>query len=257
MALVGYDAAFLPDPAPTSYAFAGGYVGGAGAANVWTLEDWQRAAGNSRYLLPIQTTWGPPFPDPAVEAANAIRLWEMLFPKQEGTAFALDIEAEIAQAAHDAGYIDRWRTELTNAGYYAVVYSSRSTAPLLGAGPKWIAFGTLGGDVVAIQTGQALGGAIDTDEALDTVPFYDTQHAPARRPHRMFQLFKISDATTPATQAAVWVLDGMTRRWVTTPAERDLLIVVAQTQGLPTNIASFTSAQVANIPVLAGTAIPQ
>jgi hypothetical protein len=69
----------------------------------------------------------------------------------------------------------------------------------------------------------------------------------------MFQLFKFSDASTPAEQAAVWVTNGVTRSWAQTPAYRDALIVFAAAQGLPTNIAQVTTAQLGAMPVVGPT----
>ena len=175
-----YDVAFLPVPTPAGYDIAAGYVYQAHheAANIWTSDDWRRAAQRSRWLLPIATCW-PPFGDAHADAAGALAAFQGrlhdLGLSWRPCAVALDVEAGIAQAAHDAGYIDRWRAAIREAGCYDVVYSSRSTALLLGAGPKWIAFGRLGGDVVIVQTGQtAPPGVIDTDTAAELVPFYDT-----------------------------------------------------------------------------------
>jgi hypothetical protein len=73
---------------------------------------------------------------------------------------------------------------------------------------------------------------------------------PPKKGHKMFQLFQISDAPDGPQKAAVWVTDGVTRSWASSPEQRDALVVLAQAQGLPTNIAKLTSVQASGIPVV-------
>lgn len=181
-----YDCAFLPSPPPVGFDVAGGYVFGAGAAHIWTAQDWLRAASKSRWLLPIATCW-PPFGDGALDADAAIAAWQGHAPPPHHTqpcAFALDVEAQIASKAPE--YIQQWRAEMRRRGYFDIVYSSTSAIPYLGAGPKWIALGswnTPGVVIVQAVLEQLVQGhMIDVDIALDSVPFFDTTGAPVPIP---------------------------------------------------------------------------
>lgn len=205
-----FDAAYLPNPTPAPFDVAAGYVYGQGAAHIWSVADWQRAL-SSRYLLPIATCW-PPFGDPVQDALNAIRAWHniahAITPHGATTPFAiaLDVEEGIAQQAHDAGYIQGWRDAVRSMHGYDIVYSSSSTAHLLGEGPQWIALGTLGGNVVVVQTvlnKTVPGGAIDEDVAVDTIPFYDTQPlAPGPGGTKMF----VGIALFPDVPTGYWLV---------------------------------------------------
>lgn len=203
MTLAMFDAAWLPSPAPTGFDVAAGYVYGRGAAHIWPATDWARAAEHVSRLLPIATCW-PPFGDAVADAHAAIDAWLTVLVQLGRPlmpcAFALDVEAGIAPAA--AGYVQRWRAAMRAAGYYDVAYTSRATLGYVAPGPAWIAFGTLVGDTVIVQTGQEAGGRIDTDTAADTVPFYPLDAAPLPVPHEGAEVWLFVDEVNAGLDAA-------------------------------------------------------
>lgn len=263
----GYDVAVPPNPTP-ELDFAGGYVWQAHqeAAHIWTVAEWDRARATSRYLLPIATCWTP-LGNAAADFHNAMVAWEavvlalglqhaVLTP----SAFALDMEISIAQSPGAPIYAQNWRTAARANGYYDIVYSSVSAIGRLGQGPVWTFTQpfNLDGHIVIAQTGQTVvnGTTVDTDVALDVVPFFDTQSSVKPKGHAMFKMFQFHDAPTPAERAAVWATNGVTRSWVSSPGYRDTLILMATEQGLPTGIGSVSVDQLGAMPIVGPSPTP-
>lgn len=73
---------------------------------------------------------------------------------------------------------------------------------------------------------------------------------PKKKGHKMFALFRISDAPTASEKAAVWVTDGVTKSWVQTPQQLGALQYIASGEGLPTNVGTMTRAQADGIPIV-------
>lgn len=185
-----FDAAYLPDPAPDGYDIAAGYLDAPGAAHVWTIGDWARASAAVRWLLPIATCW-PPFGDAAADALDQARQLNAIanglgvdFPV--GFSRALDVEASIAQAAHDSGYVSAWCAAVKNHGDGPVIYTSAAYGHLfVGGAELWLADWRGGphllADTVATQysspvTNPSL--AVDESLVIDGLPLWATRNAP-------------------------------------------------------------------------------
>ena len=245
-----YDAAVLPTPTPSGFDVAAGYVYQAHheAAHIWTPQEWQRAATQSRYLLPIATCWTPLL-QPAADAAAAVHAWEALWPRQS-CAFALDMEISVAQSPDAPGYADTWRQTIRNLGYHDIVYSSFSVRGRLGTGPLWLGPPGFPGQqtangVVEIAQEQYLG-YLDTNHAVDSVPFYDTQPhpdpPPVKKGKRMFLLFQLNNEPTHDRQTAVYVGNETSYEW-TTADQLQMLIFVGTQQGLDVTIHKLDRSQ--------------
>lgn len=254
-----YDVLFLPDPTPVGFDIAAGYLASPGIHSPWPVSDWQRATTTAKSLLPIVGCW-PPFGQPTADVANEMVAWlgvagALGWKIGPGSAIMLDVEEEIANDA--VLYVTGWRTQVRNYGYTDVVYCSGSTAHLFNGGPVWPAEWNNvphladGPNVVGTQWASPTSDPqlqVDVSQVVDSLVVW-TQ-SPAPKGHEMFQLVQIVDAPTVGQKAAVWWIGGAQRSWVQTPQTRDMLILFAAQQGLPTEIGSVTMAQISGIPVV-------
>lgn len=212
--LTFYDAAWPPVPPPAADG-ACCYIGG-DAVHVWTAEEIK--AQTARYRLPVFVRSNPRGIAGVAADVNAAVAQLKAIGAPKGTLVAWDMET-----AADKAYIAGVYTGLAAAGWKLIVYGSESTVmgndnpgdlyfaadwtgtPHLAAGSQmtqWVSFA-----------------GYDEDEALPSLPFWDTQASPPKPPVK-----------TPAT----------VRQWVT--AGQDSLASLAAAHGTtPATILRLTA----------------
>lgn len=135
-----FDALYLPVPTPQGYAVAAGYVKSVGMSHWWSADDWHvaRDAG-ARYALPIAggSLYASHIGDPGADALDALAHAPAGYPK--GVGFALDVEHDRAQLAHDTNYAWRWAHRMVDAGAVPLIYCSATDAHLFAGLNVWVA----------------------------------------------------------------------------------------------------------------------
>jgi hypothetical protein len=168
------DALALPDPVPSGYDAAAGYLQSPGVAVGWTVAEWERAAAACRYLLPIVGY------EPGQDAVTPALKGAITLKMPMGAAIALDVEASVS-STHAGIEVSRWSASIAAAGYWPLVYCSASYREdfpdehlwLAQWGPNppaapWAAWQNAGN--VAVPDG-----VIDTSLVADNTPLWDTR----------------------------------------------------------------------------------
>ena len=128
-----FDAEFPPAEAPPGCAGVLGYLGGGRAANVWTLEEWDRFA----HLIQFPAWVPDPIENPAATAARAgVALRSLGWaPWQDNRrVIVCDLETEI-----EPGWYQSFASGISAQGYTAVAYGSLSTILANAAADVWVA----------------------------------------------------------------------------------------------------------------------
>lgn len=136
--LTMWDAAVPPAHDP-GLPVAAGYIGGADAAHVWTPAEWQRVQsfGAVKFLLPIYVA-SLRVPDGAGAGRNTAQ-WCRTHGVPTSVAVALDVEQNVAQAAHDSGYVAGWCGAVAGAGFVPLIYTSAASGHLFTNYERWLA----------------------------------------------------------------------------------------------------------------------
>lgn len=183
-----YDAAYLPNPTPSGYGIAAGYVASDGVQHPWSPADWTRAAAHSRYLLPIAggSLYNANPGNPQTDALEALGAAPHGYPHH--VAFALDVEHYKAAQAHATGYADRWCEAMTAAGAVPVIYCSQTDAHLFPGRNLWVAAWDGVADIpagaVAKQYDSPVtepGLQVDVSSVVDWLPLWDTKEPVVHR----------------------------------------------------------------------------
>lgn len=183
-----YDALFLPRPAPTIYDVAAGYLASPGISHAWSADDWRRALGGARFLLPIAGCW-PPFGDADVDAANQrAQLDRFGFPG----AITRALDVEHAVAAQAVPYVHSWARSVERESDVPMIYCSLTDAPLFAGLKLWSAHWTNvphiePGSVATQYASPPSTGFLDVDQSLldESMPVYDTRPTPPNGGHFM------------------------------------------------------------------------
>lgn len=129
-----FDAAYPPAAAPPGCTGVLGYIGGKRAANVWTLEEWQRFGRLVQFPCYV--------PDLAAEKPGFAALNACLFAKHLGWApwqsakrvIVCDLETEVVPA-----WYAQFAGEVEHQGFTACAYGSLSTVLGNAASDVWAA----------------------------------------------------------------------------------------------------------------------
>ena len=175
--LTFYDAAWPPVPPPVTDGVVV-YIGG-DAVHVWTVEEIK--AQTARYRLPVFVRSDPRGIAGVAADVNAAVAQLKAIGAPKGTLVAFDMET-----AADKSYIAGVYTGLAAAGYKLIVYGSESTvfgndAPDdLYWSADWTGTPHLSRGASMEQWVNFAG--YDDDEALSSLPFWDTQAVPPKPP---------------------------------------------------------------------------
>ena len=150
-----FDAAFPPAAARKGCDSVLGYIGGAAARNVWTLEEWLRFEHLRQFPAWVPALTENPVVDGKHAAAAArARGWA----DNHTRAIICDTEIAVNRAWYAA-----WAREVRDQGYVAVDYGSLSDVLQNAAELLWVA---LWDDIPALQPGQSIEG----DQYANDVP---------------------------------------------------------------------------------------
>ena len=130
-----FDAATPPQTAPAGCQGVLGYIGGARAARVWTLEEWQRFVHLVQFpaWVPDPVTEVPAHSaQNAVAAAKALGWAPWMSPAKR--AIICDLETDVVR-----GWYAAFAAEVEQRGFTAVAYGSLSTVLENAAAAVWVA----------------------------------------------------------------------------------------------------------------------
>lgn len=129
-----FDAANPPATAPPGCAGVLGYIGGARAARIWTLPEWERFAGLAQFPAWVPDTAQENPQASAVRAGNAMRGLGWAPWQADRRVLVTDLETQVV-----ARWFQQFAAELEQQGFTAVAYGSESAIADNFAADNWVA----------------------------------------------------------------------------------------------------------------------
>jgi hypothetical protein len=162
---VGIDAAVLPSALPPCDVVCG-YVESPAASNVWSGEEWSRAAAHAKGRIPIHVA--PTHADAHAAVAYGAQLCNDArnLSVEPGCVVVADVEHYAAASLYRAGYVQAWALAVRHGGYHPVVYCSVTDAPLFAPfcdvwGAHWGQPPVVPAGLIALQYDGGIGHAVD------------------------------------------------------------------------------------------------